>query len=352
MERNRAVQTVSRILMLVGIATAVISVSGFKSLSTGARSAQLRTNDRFSPVNVRVSPSVQSKALHIGFTGDRVKVLSQQSGSDGRMWYQVRFENTGATGWVRGDFVALDQHQNAVFQPVAIAPAPRTAAITRPSSTELPRKVPQDRSTLSQEQIDYFLEVALGSEFHRDANPTLRKWRGDIHVQYFGNPTPADLKTLQTVIAEINALTNSSIRLQLVNSNPNMRVYFVPESQFKRYEPGYVPVNYGFFMTYWDADNTIRKANILINSQNVTQQERSHLIREELTQSLGLMQDSFKYADSMFYQPWTNTTQYSALDRALIQMLYHPDIRPGMTRAEVITVLNGYQAQGKSPLKF
>jgi hypothetical protein len=88
----------------------------------------------------------------------------------------------------------------------------------------------------------------------------------------------------------------------------------------------------------------------LITSQKVTQRERSHLIREELTQSLGLMRDSYKHPNSMFYQPWTDVTEFSDLDRALIQLLYSADLRAGMTRTEVATVLNRYQAQGKLPL--
>ncbi|MGV0026573.1 DUF2927 domain-containing protein [Phormidesmis priestleyi] len=200
----------------------------------------------------------------------------------------------------------------------------------------------------TQEQIRYFMEVAMGTEYSsvKDA-AKVRKWQEDLRIQVLGTPTKADLETLKTVVSEINELTAGTIRLQLVAQNPNVTIHFAPEWKFKQLEPNYQPVNYGYFWTRWNHD-TITSANILITSKQVTQKERSHLIREELTQALGLMQDSNRYADSMFYQPWTDVTQYSSLDRALIKMLYSPQIRPGMTQAQVIGVLNSLQAQTRS----
>ena len=40
----------------------------------------------------------------------------------------------------------------------------------------------------TQEQIDYFIEVALGSEYGDD-DPTLKKWAGDVRIKVFGSPT-------------------------------------------------------------------------------------------------------------------------------------------------------------------
>jgi Protein of unknown function (DUF2927)/Bacterial SH3 domain len=331
MKRNRVRQLVRRSIVLVGIATAVVSVSGFKSLSTGTRSAELITSDRFSPINIRVRPSTRSKMMHYGFSGDRIEITGQQKGEDDRIWYKVKFVATGATGWVRSDLVRVDTNAQPIVASPTIAPA---------------------SSLISQEQINYFLEVALGSEFRNDHNPTIHKWNGEVRIQYFGNPTVEDLATLDSVIREVNELAQGNIQLKIVGSNPNLTIYFVPESEFRRHEPGYVPTNYGFFMTRWDATGTIRSANVLITSENVTQQERSHLIREELTQSLGLMRDSYKYSNSVFYQPWTDVTQYAEIDRTLIRLLYSPNIQAGMTQAQVMDSLNVQHAQISGPLKF
>jgi hypothetical protein len=202
-------------------------------------------------------------------------------------------------------------------------------------------------SGFNREQIDYFMEIAMGSEYNQEAIPKVRKWSGNVRIQVVGKPTQADLRTLQTVVSEINTLANGAIRLQLVDRSANITIHFAPETQFSRLEPAYVPVNFGFFVTRWNNRGIINYANILITTTGVTQKERSHLIREELTQSLGLMRDSYRYADSMFYQPWTDVTRFSELDRALIRMLYMPELKPGMTKAEVLNVLNATQARSR-----
>ena len=214
-------------------------------------------------------------------------------------------------------------------------------------------------------QINYFLEVALGSEFGNQVT-TIKKWNKDVKIKVVGSPTAEDLNTLNTVIDDINTLTNGSIRLQIaslpgrnkpqgytastrstVANNANVELYFVPVSQFGRYEPNYQPVNYGFFWDLWN-NNVIYKSRVLISTVGITQKERSHLIREELTQSLGLMQDSYKYKESIFYQGWTDPTDYAEIDKALIEMLYRPEIRPGMTKSQVLKVFRELEAKAES----
>ena len=56
---------------------------------------------------------------------------------------------------------------------------------------------------------------------------------------------------------------------------------------------------------------------------NLTMNERKHLLREELTQILGLCNDSYQFENSIFYQGWTDTTEYAEIDKELITMLYN-----------------------------
>ena len=189
----------------------------------------------------------------------------------------------------------------------------------------------------TEDEINYFLEIALGSEFG-NAEASVKKWGMDIRLAVHGTPTSEDLATLSAVVGEIDDLA-PSIEIAVVEDESNIDMYFVPESEFAEYEPNYVPTNYGFFWVWWTGAQEIHRARILITTEGITQQERSHLIREELTQSLGLMRDSRRYADSMFYQDWTNTTEYSVLDRAVLEILYRPEVRPGMNRAESAVVM-------------
>jgi hypothetical protein len=150
---------------------------------------------------------------------------------------------------------------------------------------------------------------------------------------------------LEQVIGELKSLTGLDIRQ--VKTSHNMAIYFIPENRFSSVLPQYRPINYGFFWTWINAEYEIIKAVILISSTRINQRERAHLIREELTQSLGLMNDSSKYINSMFQSAWTHTTSYSPMDVTLIKLLYRPDIQPGMSKNDLMAVLGGNTAQSE-----
>lgn len=323
----------------IGLATIALSIG--IALPAEAQPARLTSRNPGSAINVRTAPTTQAAAPSVGFAGDRVEILSQTRGADGFIWYRVRF-SSGVQGWVRGDFVmplsaAATPAPTVIAPPVTVRPNPSV----RPTPAVNPTPTANRYTT---EQINYFLEIALGSEFGGSA--PIRKWNEPIRIRVTGNPTLADRQSLQAVINDLNRLVQG-ISLTIDNNNPNVEVIFAPEPEFRRYEPDYQPTNLGFFWAQWNRD-TLNRARILISTTGVTQQERSHLIREELTQSLGLMQDSYRYPDSIFYQAWTDPTQYSSIDQAVISMLYRPEIRPGMTRSQVEAVLRRMPAPSRS----
>lgn len=189
----------------------------------------------------------------------------------------------------------------------------------------------------SDKELEYFFETALGVEFG-NSQPVLHKWKDNIRIRVNGTPTVADLEALNQVVSELNSLIGS-ISLSVVDSNPNIELYFAPPDKFSEILPSYVPGNMGFFWLWWYSDGTIYKSTILIASEGITQQERSHLIREELTQNIGIMKDSNRYSDSIFFQDWTDTTQYSPIDRAVISLLYDSRLKPGMNKDKLKEIL-------------
>lgn len=70
----------------------------------------LLTAEPGSRINVRTGPGTGYPAQHYGLSGDRVTILTSAAESCGRVadcpqWYRVRFLQSGAVGWVRGDFL-------------------------------------------------------------------------------------------------------------------------------------------------------------------------------------------------------------------------------------------------------
>lgn len=69
------------------------------------------------------------------------------------------------------------------------------------------------------------------------------------------------------------------------------------------------------------------------------EQGQLHLLREELTQSLGLGQDSERYLNSIFQINWTTTSSYSQIDKDIIRLLYHSNMKVGLNENEVDLLL-------------
>lgn len=150
----------------------------------------------------------------------------------------------------------------------------------------------------TEEEIAYFLDIALGTEYGGGA-AIIRKWTDDVRIAVHGAPTDADLATLEAVVWELDELVRP-ISITIDQANPNVDVHFAPESAFTGILPQYVPGNLGFFWVWWTSASVIVEATILIETERTSQAARSHLIREEVTQILGLMRDSYRYPESIF----------------------------------------------------
>jgi hypothetical protein len=207
-------------------------------------------------------------------------------------------------------------------------------------------QIPKDNSYFQQnsistsyETIDYLIEISLGTEFGQNQNrnqPTLIKWvKPEVTIKLHGDFNQALNDCLDQVISDFNNLSQTT-KLSLNAEQGDIDLYLIPKEQFSTIESNYVADNEGFFWFNWNEDNVLTKATILINSNDSSRdKERCHLIREELTQSMGLAQDSYKYEDSIFYAPWTTTLTYADIDKKIIQLLYSSGLKPKMTEQEI-----------------
>ena len=205
---------------------------------------------------------------------------------------------------------------------------------------EAPSTTDENRAqypTYSRAELDYFFEVGMNVEFGHSGMQQIHKWQDDLTIEVHGDPTPIDLAELDLIVAELNEL-QSAVNLRVVSKNGNVQLYFTSVDAFRAVEPNYRMGNDGFFWTYWQAGAIVRANIFILDSQ--ADIYRRHLLREELTQSLGLMNDSDEYDDSIFYAPWSAVTTFSDIDKALIGMLYRPDIEVNMDAEEVAELLD------------
>ncbi|NLG36947.1 MAG: DUF2927 domain-containing protein [Clostridiales bacterium] len=222
-------------------------------------------------------------------------------------------------------------------------PFPTSAPTTAPTVVPTAAPTPSPDPTPDPSLVRYYLsQIAFSSEYGGSASSEgkVRKWEQPILIQVSGSPTDEDLVTLDSHIEALGMIPGMP-DIRRVASGGSVEMYFVPLSGMAYAIPGYVEGNWGYFQVWWDSGMRIEKALVGITTDVTTQEQRNHLILEEVTQMLGLMQDSDLYEDSIFYAPWTETQALSELDWQTLYLLYRPDIRAGMTWDEVIAVLAG-----------
>jgi hypothetical protein len=258
--------------------------------------------------------------------GDELSITVVADPSAGLTWASADTSVAGVTGGAAG----------------------ATVEARRPGATSIEASLPDGASDQIQIQvtarpggfqpaaIDYFVEIGFGAEYGGSSR-IVRRWATGPAVRVNGTPTADDLATLSDVVGDINALT-TTVDMSLVQAEPSVELHFARQADFPQILPSYVPGNVGYFSVWWDASQHIYRAVVLV-SVEIDQVGRNHIIREELTQILGLMQDSYRYQDSIFQQSWTTVDRYSTLDEQLIEMLYRPELAVGSTPHQAVRLL-------------
>lgn len=186
--------------------------------------------------------------------------------------------------------------------------------------------------------FSYFSEIALKAEFNDNNDNLVHKWEDPIRVEVHGTPSAEDLATLNRIISELNSL-NIIPPISIVNTGGNYLVYFVPLEEMGNVISGYVEDNWGFVSIYWDGSQKITDAEAAIAVDVMNQEERNHIILEEFIQGLGMLNDSYDYADSIFQQDWNVVQDLMPIDWAVIRILYHPSLNSGMNKDRAYQVL-------------
>lgn len=187
-----------------------------------------------------------------------------------------------------------------------------------------------------QEALNYFDEIAANSEF-KGAKP-ITKWENDIRIKLHGDYLDADLAVLNDLMRYCSAIEGMP-SISLVDADANINIYFVPTKSMKDYIREYVDGNLGFFEVFWNGSYEIYRGTIAVSTDRTGPLDRQHLLWEELVQSLGLLNDSYTYQDSIFQQDYSVVQHPSALDFAIMRMLYEPSVVAGDSGAHAVDAL-------------
>jgi len=184
----------------------------------------------------------------------------------------------------------------------------------------------KDLSKYTQEEIEYFNEIALKSEYSNDNNGQPSKWKSDVNIFVQGQKTPELMAELERIVSELNSIIDP-ININVVNDKSDANLIMLFDSQYEYHKLAplskeYTEDNWGMFII--NSGKDIYRGTMYIDVVRCTDlQGQKHLLREELTQSLGLKNDSYKYENSIFQQRWTEVTEYAPIDIKVIEMLYN-----------------------------
>ncbi|MFP2996295.1 DUF2927 domain-containing protein [Spongiivirga sp. MCCC 1A20706] len=199
------------------------------------------------------------------------------------------------------------------------------------------------------DQIEYLKEIALGFEFG-SASEITRKWNGDMNIFVKGTSSSDLSAELSRIKDELNQLITDNFEMNIVSdeSMANYIIFFGSANDYAALYPSQATLvsnNWGLFSIFWNGQNYLTNGHMYVDIERANLEEQKHLLREELTQSLGLAKDSPRYDGSIFQEEWTRTNEYAQIDRDIIRLLYHPGVGVGLNSNEVDAVLRTILSQ-------
>ncbi|MFT5685764.1 MAG: hypothetical protein ACI8RZ_006718 [Myxococcota bacterium] len=190
----------------------------------------------------------------------------------------------------------------------------------------------------------HVLSVLTSSEFGSSRSRTVR-WDHSPALAIIGG-TPQQRQLAEDISQTLSeAIAPLSIHLTDDPDAADIRLYFDRPGALREIaiEEGFtfVPGNSGLFWCWWDLRGRLTQTVILIEDTSAANSSwMQHLMLEEMTQSLGLMNDSTLFPQSLFYETTASSgtaTSLSELDVKTIALLY--GVRPGTREGRLRRVL-------------
>ncbi len=141
-------------------------------------------------------------------------------------------------------------------------------------------------------------------------------------------------------LRRLKAVTGLDLRLAPPGGrDARLRVLFLPPAAVRAASGAPAPC----YVTVDSRAGVIRRATVRIAPRSPALV--GHCLAEELTQAMGLLDDSPLDRTAIFYEGSRRTT-LSRRDRLMLRLLYHPALKPGMTRARAMPVVRRLVAEG------
>ena len=187
--------------------------------------------------------------------------------------------------------------------------------------------------------LDAFYEAAFAGEYGDTQRDAVIRWEKPIAFYAKGSYTDADMGVLARLLYDLSLHVPGLPELALTTreESANAIISFVPQEEMGAAVNEYKDGNVGFVWVNYD-NYVIKSAKIAI-STNTRQVKRSAVIREEVVNMLGLLNDITVTKDSIICQSGKTVTDLSDTDYAMLNYLYSKEIAPGVSLEKAKRVL-------------
>lgn len=191
--------------------------------------------------------------------------------------------------------------------------------------------------------LKYFLDIVLKNEFERKIQKC-KKWEVNIRLYTFFEKYNISLDNeINNIINDINNLSDTIKIYRTTNiKDSNVKVFLSSRDTFKKHISRenwkYLNDNYGFGRIFYNNNFIISQALVYVDIYKTDNLDcQKHLLREEITQILGMPND-INLKKSIFNKDWECITQYSKFDTMIIKLFLSDKIQAGMDKKEIIEV--------------
>ena len=179
------------------------------------------------------------------------------------------------------------------------------------------------------EEIRYFLEIALWDTTDTQNYPFIVKWISEVRVSLSGDVSSEDSLVVQTTIDQLNRLI-PEVKIRLDPVLPTLDLRFVPDS---------IESSHLWFLSFQTGSSShLHDASIKIFSPSGSS-SRFYAIQGGLAAGMGLYHQSTRYAESIFFDGPFYGYGYTPIDKTIIQIMYSPEVKPGMSWNQAVQAL-------------
>lgn len=220
----------------------------------------------------------------------------------------------------------------------ATEPAEETVAPTA-DSTESTHSALYIPDTDVEDVITWFNEVCLAAEFINSGDPSfLQKWDCPIFYMIYGEPTDDDLAILESFVQWLNTLEGFPGICEAANAQEaNLNIHFCTHGEMLSIM-GEWTYDLDGAVTFWYDNDRIYDAIVCVRT-DLNQHLRNSAILEELYNGLGPIQDTSLRPDSLIYGGYSEPQELTKIDKLILQLLYHPDMKCGMDSTQCEEVI-------------